>query len=221
MNNEYELFKFQNTLDLLRSKYSDKAAERGKKRKDDKNEQLDYDALLNTLNSISEDMDIKDMLFYKEYLAKFEIEKYLGNFELKKPKVLRVSEADYDLLLRLVFASFSSKYDLILNDNNTWSLVIKAKNENNSIQIKLDEIGRITISRLMDIYIGEMFEYLQWEEIDEEYEDNMDQLRQLNILVFERKASNLKFKFDKKSEKGKEIFDELGLIAELDRIMEE
>lgn len=57
---------------------------------------------------------VKDTLFYKEYLSQYNLPKEL-NFVLKVPKELYY-DYDWDLLLRLILASFSSSYSLSLTE---------------------------------------------------------------------------------------------------------
>jgi len=59
-----------------------------------------------------EDLDIKQTAFYKYYLCKFLITEELVSL-IKVPEELR-DEFDWELLVRLVAASFSSQLELIL-----------------------------------------------------------------------------------------------------------
>ena len=225
MNSEYELFDFQYTLNQLTTYAEDaitqKSQKRKKKRGNEEFDDVDYDALLKMINEIPEDADVKDMPFYKEYLAKFDIEKYLGFLNLKKPNVVHVAEADYDLLLRLFFASFSIQYDFVINDDRTWSLVFLVKTRSDTLTNKLEEQGRVTISRIMNIFIGEMFKLCILKKEDENEAKSIEHRQKLNLLIFEKKAKTLKYQFENKFKKEIEFLDGLDIIAEIDKFMQE
>ncbi|MFJ1429184.1 hypothetical protein ACILE2_00060 [Capnocytophaga canimorsus] len=104
---------------------------------------------------------VKDTLFYKEYLSQYNLPKEL-NFVLKVPKELYY-DYDWDLLLRLILASFSSSYSLSLTEQ--WKqkpvyeieimLQITIKKGSEEVTKKLSELWSFQILRLFEIYVEE------------------------------------------------------------------
>ena len=93
--------------------------------------------------------DVKDQLWYQEYVGKFEARPY------KVPSSVK-DEFDWDLLLQLVMASFSS--DGIL-EFGEWEelpdLVISVQTGDKTIIKKVSELWGFQIKRLYEIYIEE------------------------------------------------------------------
>ncbi len=105
--------------------------------------------------------DVRDTLFYKEYLSQYNLPED-SDFVLRVPEELS-HDYDWDLLLRLALASFSSSYSLILTEQ--WKqmpvyeieimLQITVKNGSEEATKKLDELWSSQILRLFEIYIEE------------------------------------------------------------------
>lgn len=122
--------------------------------------------------------DVRDTLFYKEYLSQYNLPKDL-NFVLRVPEELYY-DYDWDLLLRLTLASFSSSYTLSLTEQ--WKqmpvyeieimLQITVKNGSEEATKKLDELWSFQILRLFEIYLEEQMNLatIKKEEEEEEYE---------------------------------------------------
>ena len=104
-----------------------------------------------------EGMDIYDTLFYKKYLNKFECP-----FRLASPEDLE-DDFDWDLLVKLVSASFSSEYDLIIDEE--WKknpegmpkahIYITVKQGKQSVTKDIEELWSFQIIRLYEIYAEE------------------------------------------------------------------
>ncbi len=105
--------------------------------------------------------DVKDQIWYKEYLINFKTIPYMVPEELK-------NEFDWDLLLKLVAWSFSSECyfekpevkeweDLPVDENwqKIWDLTIAVKSWDKSVVKKVSELWSFQILRLYEIYIEE------------------------------------------------------------------
>ena len=100
-----------------------------------------------------EGLDIKQTAFYKYYLCKFLITEELVSL-IKVPEELR-DEFDWELLVRLVAASFSSQLELISNEDCSIDMKITVRSGENTVVKKLFELWSFQIARLYEIYIDE------------------------------------------------------------------
>ena len=91
--------------------------------------------------------NIYECAFYKDYLH------YFKPVEYKVPEEI-IDDFNYDLLLRLSAASFSSGYKLI-NTGQGIELSITVISEKNKITKKISELWPLQIFRLYEIYIEE------------------------------------------------------------------
>ncbi len=95
-----------------------------------------------------------DCPFYKDYISKFEIDEDLMK-RIEVPDELRYSY-DYELLVRLVAASFSSEYKVEhIDETDSERLKIAVKSQGESIVKPLDELWSFQILRLFEIYFEE------------------------------------------------------------------
>lgn len=92
--------------------------------------------------------DIKDQIWYTDYLAKFSPQFYLTPEDLE-------DDFDWDVLQKLVIGSFSSDYELKQNDDKLWDLYIAVKSWDQSIVKTVSELWSFQILRLYEIYIEE------------------------------------------------------------------
>lgn len=132
-----------------------------------------YEEKVESLNGIE---DVRDTLFYKEYLSQYNMHKDL-NFVLKVPEEL-YHDYDWDLLLRLTLASFSSSYSLSLTEQ--WKqmpvyeieimLQIIVEDGPEKVTKKLDELWSSQILRLFEIYVEEQMNLAILKEEDEDFE---------------------------------------------------
>ena len=93
--------------------------------------------------------DIKDQIWYTDYLAKFPAQSYLTPEDLD-------DDFDWDILQKLVIGSFSSDYELKQDDKDGWwELYIAVKSGDQSIVKTVSELWSFQILRLYEIYIEE------------------------------------------------------------------
>lgn len=93
--------------------------------------------------------DIKDQVWYTDYLAQFSYQSYLTPEDLDE-------DFDWDILQKLVVGSFSSDYELKQDEKNGWwELYIAVKSWDQSIVKTVSELWSFQILRLYEIYIEE------------------------------------------------------------------
>ena len=93
--------------------------------------------------------DIKDQIWYTDYLSKFPTQSYLTPEDLE-------DDFDWDILQKLVIGSFSSDYELKQDEKNEWwELYISVKSWDQSIVKTVSELWSFQILRLYEIYIEE------------------------------------------------------------------
>ena len=93
--------------------------------------------------------DIKDQIWYTDYLSKFPTQSYLTPEDLD-------DDFDWDILQKLVIGSFSSDYELKQDEKDGWwELYIAVKSWDQSIVKTVSELWSFQILRLYEIYIEE------------------------------------------------------------------
>ncbi len=93
--------------------------------------------------------DIKDQIWYTDYLSQFPTQSYLTPEDLD-------DDFDWDMLQKLVIGSFSSDYELKQdNKDGWWELYIAVKSWDQSIVKTVSELWSFQILRLYEIYIEE------------------------------------------------------------------
>ena len=93
--------------------------------------------------------DIKDQIWYTDYLSKFPTQAYLTPEDLD-------DDFDWDILQKLVVWSFSSDYELKQDEEDgNWELYIAVKSWDQSIVKTVSELWSFQILRLYEIYIEE------------------------------------------------------------------
>ncbi len=108
-----------------------------------------YNNLIHPLDNIS---NIKELKIYS-YLKKFETRELLNY--LKKPEFWD-EDFDYDILLKLVFGSFSSESDFIFDiKEEKMRLFIVVKANEKKVKKYLNELWGFQIARMFEIYIEE------------------------------------------------------------------
>ena len=113
--------------------------------------------------------DIKDQIWYKDYLSQFQFQSYLTPEDLD-------DDFDWDLLQKLVIGSFSSDYELKQDNKDWWyELYIAVKSWDQSIVKTVSELWSFQILRLYEIYIEEQMN-LQILMNDEEWKWEKDAL---------------------------------------------
>jgi len=129
------------------------------KEKDDKKEIVEkYEKYFGKIQ-----WDIKDQIWYTDYLSKFSFQNYLTPEDLE-------DDFDWDMLQKLVVGSFSSDYELKEQEKDEWwELYIAVKSWDQSIVKTVSELWSFQIIRLYEIYIEEQMnlQILMNEEDDE------------------------------------------------------
>lgn len=140
--------------------------------------------------AISEDLNIEDMPFYKDYLSKFDTEKELDGVELKWDKSGMVNYKDYDLLQRLVFGSIRVDYKLDFDkEDQTYTLTIITDSESR----QLNTLNFIVFGQQFRFFIDEML-VMEIAKHDEESGGRqwVEEQRKIRLKYFERKAEQLR-----------------------------
>lgn len=176
-----KLFDFESFVDELR--------DNSEKRKIIEN----YEENVESLHGIE---DVRDTLFYKEYLSQYNLPKDL-DFVLKVPEEF-YSDFDWDLLLRLTLASFSSSYSLSLTEqwkqNPTDEIEIMLEftvDGAKKVTKKLDELWSFQILRLFEIYVEEQMNYATLMMQEEEECESIENERQFYIKKFKEQMKVL------------------------------
>ena len=115
--------------------------------------------------------DIKDQIWYTDYLSKFPTQSYLTPEDLD-------DDFDWDILEKLVVGSFSSDYELKQdNKDGGWELYIAVKSWDQSIVKTVSELWSFQILRLYEIYIEEQMNLqILMKEEDEDWESEKEAL---------------------------------------------
>lgn len=188
MIHQPKLFNFQEIVNQIRDKASKLDSEEKK--------------LLPALSKITEETELEDLPFYKDYMSKFDLEHDLEGFELSYDPIFEEYYSDILLLLRFVVASHSSSYNLDYNVyTDKATLTINAGREDISVSEHLDSLSTIQIYWLFSFYLKEQLELEYTLESDDEERAGIeeerrralkiyrDQIRTLNIT---RKRKHLK-----------------------------
>ena len=127
--------------------------------------------------------DIKDQVWYTDYLSKFPSQSYVTPEDLD-------DDFDWDILQKLVIWSFSSDYELKQDDKDGWwELYIAVKSGDQSIVKTVSELWSFQILRLYEIYIEEQMNLqILMNEEDEEWESEKE------ALISEREVRLKKWK---------------------------
>ena len=119
--------------------------------------------------------DIKDQIWYTEYLSKFEPMPYNLPEELK-------NDFDRDLLEQLVIWSFSSDYELKTEEKKKdKELYIAVKSWEQSVVKTVSELRSFQILRLYEIYIEEQMNLHALKAEDENEKNTINQEREMRL----------------------------------------
>ena len=115
--------------------------------------------------------DIKDQVWYTDYLSQFKPQSYLTPEDLE-------DDFDWDMLQKLVIGSFSSDYELKQDGKDWgWELYIAVKSWDQSIVKTVSELWSFQILRLYEIYIEEQMNLqILMNEENEEWESEKEAL---------------------------------------------
>lgn len=152
------LFNFQSFIDEMREK-------------EDKKEIIEkYESLYGPIQ-----WDIEDQLWYKEYLTKFEFVPFLTPDELG-------DDFDWNLLEKLVSGSFSSDYELKLdNEKGDYELYIAVKSGDQSVVKTVSELWSFQMLRLYEIYMEEQMNLQILKKEDESEQGAIDAEREMRL----------------------------------------
>ena len=127
--------------------------------------------------------DIKDQIWYTDYLSKFSFQSYLTPEDLD-------DDFDWDMLQKLVVGSFSSDYELKQdNKDGWWELYIAVKSWDQSIVKTVSELWSFQILRLYEIYIEEQMNLQilmndeEWNEKDALISERQVRIKKWNAVL--------------------------------------
>ncbi len=185
MIHDSALFNFQETISNLREKVANSELE---------NEEICFQHLLDT---ITDNTELEDMNFYKDYLSKFDVEKGFEGFELNYDPILEEFKTDFPLLVKFVAASFSSTYDLKYNAlTDKVILTIHVESANQSMSKQLDELWMHQIYELFQSYFKEQMNLATIYEEDEDQRKEICAGRAEKLELFQKKVSELRAQKD-------------------------
>lgn len=174
MQLSYKLFKFQQFVNNLRLPYK-----QGKP----------MDTVKKLLDSVTDEINIEDLAFYKEYLSKFDIGKAIEGYELVTNPESKATKDDYLMLLRLICASFSTA-DFVVSfdeENHTVEFTIKVGTEERGFVKKLQEFQYLHILMLLERYLAEQFRMEALRMDSKVDRDEIDLKRDVVVTYFETK----------------------------------
>ncbi len=112
--------------------------------------------------------EIKDQPWYKEYVSNFKPIEYNVPSEIK-------DDFDWDLLIQLISASFSSEWTLDIEDSKT-ELVVSVQSWDQVVVKKISELWWFQVLRLYEIYVEEQINlHLLMQEDEKEKESILAQ----------------------------------------------
>ena len=150
------------------------------------------------LDTITEDTELEDLSFYKEWLSKFDVEHDLEGLELACDPILEDFSDDFLLLLKFVAAASSSTYSLDYDaDTNKVIVSIKAENDEMSVVEKLDTLVPFQIFQLFKIYLNEQLCLAGLLEEDEEVREALDEERNYIMEFYQDAIKKLKSQIEK------------------------
>ena len=185
IHNSY-LFNFQDIINFIREKV--------KEGKDMPCQSL--------LDAITEDTELEDLPMYKEYLSKFDVKRELEGFDLKIPSELCDYKADFLCLLRFVAASFSSSYELELDEHsNSVILFLTAVSNGTRITKDIQELWPFQVRLLFKIYVEEILNLEALRSKSEDEKEDVDEQRNMKLMIYEKKIKQLQNRFRNEQER--------------------
>lgn len=139
-----------------------------------------------------ENVSIYETAFYKDYLSKFDIP-----FQLVVSEDLEdeLDMAQRDLLTRLMVGSFSSNYDLVLDENSQQEiprvhLYITVSNDDSKECVDIADLWSFQILRLYEIYTSEQMNLFSLKKEDDGMEEAAVSAEQrMRLRKFKRKVA--------------------------------
>lgn len=174
MGKNYIYFDFQDILAQQKEKHAGK-------------EQFDK-----LMESVDENTIIEDMPFYKNYLSRFEVEKAFDGMSLAAEEKNQLSQKELYLLFRMVFASFSSTYEILYDKpTNSVDISISVKSGDQKITKSVAELWSFQIIRLFEIYMNELFEFSICD-FDAEEIESFEAEQKVRLMIFEKKVRKIR-----------------------------
>ncbi len=192
MDGKYKYFDLQQTV-INTSEKNDKEIEaiqeKENKTEDDLRDIEEWELAKKEVDSISDETNIENLPIYRNYLAKFDVEHMLEDYELKKGSEIDVSQAEYTLFLRLVFASNVTNYEFVLDDDgNLVELVIIV---DETTKITSDKMSVFQFLLLTKSYMVVLLCSEALRKISETERKVIDDERKMKLLIFEKKVKQL------------------------------
>ena len=173
MKKDYILFNFQHILAQQKEKH-------------DGNEQFEK-----LMKGIDEMSVVEDLPFYKDYLSRFDVEKAFDGINLAAEEKIQLSRDELYLLFRLIFASFSSTYEILYDKpTNSVDVSISVKTSEQMITKNVAELWTFQIDRMFEIYMNELFE-LNIYEYDAEEQEDFETEQKVRLMIFEKKVRKM------------------------------
>lgn len=137
------------------------------------------------------DISIEDLPFYKNYLGKFDLKDSFGDFRLLLPASCceLMNDADFDLLQRFIYGSFSNTYRFIVDETaKTFELSIRVDSRMKHLTVSLHCLSSYQVIRLFKIYLKEQ---LNWEcnIASVENKNEIEKERERQLILFEMTAN--------------------------------
>ena len=144
------------------------------------------------MESVDENTIIEDMPFYKNYLSRFEVEKAFDGMSLAAEEKKQLSQKELYLLFRMVFASFSSTYEILYDKpTNSVDISISVKSGDQKITKSVAELWSFQIIRLFEIYMNELFEFSICD-FDAEELESFEAEQKVRLMIFEKKVRKIR-----------------------------
>lgn len=132
--------------------------------------------------------EIAGQKWYTDYVSKFKTVKYATPDELE-------DDFDWDLLLQITVASFSSGYS-VNPDNGKIELNITVKSGDQQVIKKVSELWSFQILRLYEIYVEEQMNLQILMGKDEDEKRTLSKERELRIKKWEQRCVKLQTEID-------------------------
>jgi len=174
MDKDYVFFNFQHILAQQKEKHAG-------------NERFEK-----LMEGVDENTVIEDMPFYRDYLSLFDVEQAFDSFNLAAQEEFQFSRDEFYLLFRLVFASFSSTYNILYDkQSNSIDLSISTESKGRTITKNVADLFFFQIDRLFEIYLNELFEFYI-SEFDAEEQKSFEAEQKVRLMIFEKKVRRIR-----------------------------
>ena len=193
MERTYRYFDFQFFLEKIRDNTDDVINQlmlKMDKTEEEKQRLQDYLAFKKELRFITWDMKLEDLPLYQNFLKKFDVDSLLEDYNLVIIPNFNATDADYDVLLRFIFASQITKYNLVY-DQETDEAVLYIIHQNLKKDKTLDDIWSLQFMRLLKIFLQEQLSMETARKTKKEWKDTITQQRYAKLMEFKEKMKQL------------------------------